>query len=103
MTYKQFITILDNYKSYSKIISQAEAVGLDLYEGKFATLVQIENIIETAFLSHYTQEGVDWIDWFIHENHYGYGGLDAYDEKKNPICYSYKSLYKYINKHHKLK
>jgi len=35
MTYEQFTTILDNYKSYSETISEAEDVGLDLYEGKF--------------------------------------------------------------------
>jgi hypothetical protein len=103
MTYEQFTTILDNYKSYSETISGAEDVGLDLYEGKFATVVQIEKILETVFLSHYTEEGWEWIDWFIYENEYGQRGMEAYDEEKNAICYSYKSLYNYINKHHKLK
>jgi hypothetical protein len=46
----------------------------------------------------YGEEGVDWFSWFCYENDYGQGGLEAWDENKNPICYSFESLWEYLEK-----
>lgn len=101
MTYEQFLSILNNYQQYNETISEAYDVGLDLLEGKFSTVSYVEKIVEQTFLSHYTEEGWDWIMWFVYENEYGQRGMEAYDADKNLICQSYQSLFEYIEENHK--
>jgi hypothetical protein len=75
--------------------------------------------------THYTNDGIEWVSWFIFENEWGetdrsklpvyrknesgvmeldlnYNGHAANDENGNPICYDIKSLWEYIEEHHKL-
>jgi len=101
MTYEQFVSILTNYKRYNEIISEAYDVGFDLYEGKFSIVSQMEQIVETCFLSHYTEEGWEWISWFTFENQYGQGGLEARDENGNLIFQSYRGAYEELEKNYK--
>jgi hypothetical protein len=92
-------------------------------EGKYDLTKPVKEMFETTILSHYDKNGLDWVEWFIYEFDYGekdwskvplyttdkdghavlvpdsendrYG---AHDEKGNPICYDYKSLWKYLEK-----
>jgi hypothetical protein len=102
MTYEQFVTILMNYKRYNEITSEAYDVGLDLLEGKYSIVSQMEQILETCFLSHYTEEGWEWISWFTFENEYGQGGLEARDENGNLIFQSFLDAYEELEKNYKL-
>ena len=76
--------------------------------------------------SHFTDEGVDWINWFIFENEWGQkdwslvptfdsvtGKMEdntdpmrkygAKDEKGEPICHSFESTYEFVKQYLKYK
>ena len=95
-------------------------------EGKFNMSDPSYNLLKLSLESHYSKEGIDWVEWFIFESDYGdkdwstlplytqeedgtmtkvletSNRCGAHDEEGNPICYSYKSLYKYLLKNHTL-
>lgn len=119
MTYDQFLKILNNYRSFSENASALYEIGFDLHEGKYSTVAQVEEMLETIIESHYGKEGVTWVMWFIYESDWGekdWSKNDCYNEKGeliykkgeprsgandndgNPICYSFESLYEYLEK-----
>ncbi len=78
--------------------------------------------------SHYDEEGIDWVNWFIFENDFGEKDWSKYktfkksneeifrsiagaekekfgarDADGNPIFYSIESTWEYLEKHHRLK
>jgi len=127
MIYENFLSILKSYKKFNKDINKLYSIGLDLMEGEFKLTPSVNKMLETTILSHYNKEGLEWVEWFIYESHYGkkdwsklpsysvdkdgnikwidkgknakYG---AFDENGNPICYSYKSLWEYLEKECKI-
>ena len=101
MNYEQFLLILDNYKTYCELISDAYDVGIDLLEGKFATNSYVEKMLELSITSHYGEMGWDWVSWFIYENDYGQRGLEARDEDGDLICQTHLDLYNYIETNHR--
>ena len=101
MNYEQFLLILDNYKTYCEVISDAYDVGIDLLEGKFATNSYVEKMLELSITSHYGEMGWDWVSWFIYENDYGQRGLEARDEDGDLICQTHLDLYNYIETNHR--
>jgi hypothetical protein len=124
MTYSEFLKVILTYKKLSEEISELYDMGFDLYEGKYKLMNHIESITTTVFESHYTKEGVEWIDWFIYEADYGmkdFSSAPSYEKNEdgefvlahqnreirwgatdkdgNVICYSYESLYEYIQQY----
>lgn len=99
MTYKQFLTVLLNYKQYNEIISEAHSMGIDLIQGKFSTIDNVEDILEASITSHYGEEGWEWVEWFIWENDYGQKGMEATHDGE-PICHSFESTYEYLQKYY---
>jgi hypothetical protein len=92
---------LKKYKAVSDNLSELRDLGFDFYEGKFPIMYDMEFIFNLTILSHYTQEGADWVSWFVYETNYGQKDMKGRDENKNPICYDVKSLHEYIEQHHK--
>jgi len=112
MKYKHFLQVLMTYKKISDELSELNSIGFDFFEGKYELSRWVEYIVDATFASHYDEDGVEWINWFIYENDFGQrisendeGELDhrAWDENGEPICYSYETLWNYVEKHHKLK
>jgi len=103
MNYEQFLLILDNYKAYCEVISDAYDVGIDLLEGKFATNSYVEKMLELSITSHYGEMGWDWVSWFIYENDYGHKGLEAWDVLYDGglICQTHEELHEYLEKNHR--
>ena len=127
MRLSNFIQLLQNYRKFNDDISNLHSMGFDLMEGQFQLTYPINNIFKTSLLAHYTQEGYEWVEWFVFENEYGlkdwstapgyrmkedgtseqvyekgerrYG---AHDENGNPICYSIESLWEYLEQNHKI-
>lgn len=99
MEYKQFLDLLMHHRRYSRTISDAYNVGIDLVEGKFSTTENIDNMLKIAIISHYGKEGWKWVQWFIYDNEYGQKGLEATSDGE-PICFSHESLYVYLEKHY---
>ena len=71
MKYEIFENLMNtNQKINSKIASLYD-VGVDLYESIYAVSDDVYQLFEQSMLIAYTQDGVDLISWFIHENQYG--------------------------------
>lgn len=125
MEYKSFLTLIMTYKKLSEEISELYDIGVDLLEGKYKILEKVGDMLNEAMKISYGEKGLDWVSWFIFENDYGqkdwskaaplysedgklikeagearYG---AHDENGNPICYSYESLWEYLEANHKSK
>lgn len=100
MQLKEFKKLLKIYKAFSDKLSQLHDLGFDFYEGKFELMSDAEKLFDTTIASHYNEEGVEWINWFIYENNYGKRKLEAKDGDEL-ICYDVKSLHEYIEKYHK--
>ena len=126
MTYEEFLKILMSFKKINEDISELYDIGFDFLEGKYRMSDNISLMFEATLESHFTDEGIDWINWFIFENDWGtkdwsklpslnevtgkieieedpvksYG---AKDEKGNPICFSFESTYEYVKQYLKHK
>ena len=94
MTYENFLKVILGLKEESERIDKLYKVGLDLVN--FSDPYHV--IIQTLLLEVYGEEGCDWISWFCYENDFGQKGHQAWDENKNPICYSFESLWEYVEK-----
>ena len=125
MTYEEFLNVLMSYKSLSEDFSELYGMGFDFMEGKYLLETKVERILNATLSSHYTEEGVDWITWFIYENEYGqkdWSRLPTYDletgklieknpmesygasdENGNPICFSFETTYEYVKQYLKHK
>lgn len=126
MTYEEFLGILMPYKKLNDEFSELYQMGFDFLEGKYLLEESISRIVDTALSSHYTVEGVDWINWFMFENEYGqrdWSKLPVYDAKTgkiiedadpmkaygakdengNPICYSFETTYEFVKQYLKNK
>jgi hypothetical protein len=121
MEYSDFLEELMIYKKINEELSELHEIGFDFYEGKYKISDKIEKMFLIFLRTHFTEEGVDWIVWFVFENEYGqkdwskiksfkfengksvendlnskYG---ARDENGNPICYSFESTWEYVKKY----
>jgi hypothetical protein len=128
MEYKKFAQMISALKDHEKKVRQAYKLGIDIIDVHEGLQVTIEMLLEEV----YGKDGVDWISWFRFESDYGKkdwskipvikktkdGKLEkvpheeqkhskhgAHDENGNPICYSVKSTWEYLeenyNKKHK--
>lgn len=119
MKLEHFEKILTEYRKSHTMIGELYDIGFDLMEGKYKLDESIYNLFIASLETHYTEDGIDWVTWFIFENEWGeneWGGLviddktfkhierkyPANDENGNPICYDIPSLWEYIETEHKL-
>jgi len=122
MTYETFSKILESYRKFDKNTLKYHSLGIDLGNGKYEIITQVETIFAESIESHYGKEGVEWVGWFIWESDWGnrdwskypsykldengkYVAVEkpegeekygAHDENGNPICYSIESLWEYL-------
>jgi hypothetical protein len=97
MTYENFLKIGLELQKQDRIVDNLYKNNVDLIE----FVDPYHRIISILITEIYGKEGYDWWSWFCHENDFGQGTLEAYDENKNPICYSWESLYEYLENNHK--
>lgn len=128
MTYEEFLSVLMPYKKLNEDFSELYQMGFDFLEGKYKLEENVSKMLDSILSSHYTEEGIDWINWFMFENEWGtkdwsliptydcdtgkliegdpkdpikiYG---ASDELGNPICHSFESTYEYTKQYLKTK
>lgn len=101
MLLNEFENLLERYKTFSDKISELHDLGFDFFEGKYPLMSDVEKLFDIMIATHYNEHGVDWINWFIYETDYGQKDMEGKDENGEPICYDIKSLYEYVEKHHK--
>jgi hypothetical protein len=92
MTYENFLKVILQLQKQDRIIDNLYKNNVDLIE--FVDPYYV--IIQTLMKEIYGEEGVDWFSWFCYENDFGTKGLEAWDENKNPICYSHETLWQYL-------
>jgi len=115
------------YKMLSEDFSQLHSIGIDFFEGKYKLSELSYSLFLSAFESHYTKEGIEWIDWFVFEADWGQKDFSksptyvynkdgtitteeqsdeskwgARDSDGNPIAYSFESLWELLEKDYKL-
>lgn len=92
MTYERFLKVTLSIKKQDEIISDLYKQKVDLIDFVDPYHVIILELIQEI----YGEEGYDWWSWFCYENDFGQKGLEAFDENKNPICYSFESLWEFL-------
>lgn len=92
MTYDRFLKIGLELQKVQRVSNKLYDNGMDL-----TTFTNPYYTIISELLSEvYGDMGRDWFTWFCYENDFGAAGLTTYDKKGKEICYSFKSLYEYI-------
>jgi hypothetical protein len=118
MNYKNFLEILLTYQKFQRQTSELYDMGFDFFEGKYDLCDTVYTMFQSTINTLFKKEGVEWIEWFIHENEWGIkdwseyksfednGALanpknvyGAFDENGNPICYSFESLWEYVKQY----
>lgn len=120
MTYERFLKVLLGRK---KVDEDTSRLYLEFGIQLDSITDQYHKIIDELLEEAYGKEGADWINWFSYESDYGtkdwsrsplYArnsegemvkikeageiGHGAHDENGNPICYSFESLWEYLEK-----
>lgn len=120
MTYQNFLEVILEQRRMEREVSKAYDMKIDLMD-----FVDAYSSITRVLLTEiYGKEGYDWYSWFCWESDYGekdwssvtkvgmnpdgsYVQLEqtemthgATDEKNNPICYSFESLWEYLEANH---
>ncbi len=126
MKYPNFLNSMLTYKKLSEDLSELHSIGIDFFEGKYKLSELSYSLFQSSFKSHYTEEGIEWIDWFIFEADWGqkdfsktpvyipdHNGDFTRPDLKEPrwgaqkdgkaIAYSYQSLWELLEEDYKLK
>jgi len=101
MNKEQFVEILNKIKLLEEQQDEYYKFGIDLMESQYPILGTSYEIIDLFFKSHYTEFGIDWINWFMYENDFGEAGMEATSDDEL-ICQTVEDLYDYI-KQYKIK
>lgn len=124
MTYENFLKVILGQQLLDKKIEEAYKLKIDLID----FVDGYHEIISTLIKETYGEEGYDWYSWFCYENDYGHKDwstapsytenekgeavlehkagevrFGAHDEAGNPICYSFESLWEYLEANCKTK
>jgi hypothetical protein len=96
MTLETFTKLLDNYtEAYSKSMAVSQlGINLDEYSEIFQKNTEL--LLNEVF----TEEGIEWIFWFLYEKDYIEGALKedmkAWDEHDQEICQDAPRLYRFL-------
>jgi hypothetical protein len=94
MTYETFLQVTLELQKQDHIIDNLYKNNVDLLE----FVDPYHKIITLLIEEVYGKEGIDWWSWFCYENDFGQKGLEAWDKDGTPICYSFESLWEYLEK-----
>ena len=126
MKLEHFEKIMKNYRESCNMVSELYDIGFNLLDGKYNLSYHLDRLFILSLETHYTDDGIDWVTWFIYENEWGEkdwnkvplykrnkdgvselveepSRVGATDEYDNPICYDIPSLWEYIEENHKIK
>ena len=94
MTYEKFLKIITEIEKQDNIVSALYDLKVDLIDWTDP----YSSIIGELLKEIYGEEGYDWFSWYCYERDFGSKEVGAWDENKNPICYSHESLWEHIEK-----
>ncbi len=96
MTYETFLKITLALQKTDRELHELYKKRVDLLD----FVDPYHDIIALLIREVYGEEGADWYSWFCYENDFGQKGMGAWDENKNPICYSFESTWEYLEKNY---
>ena len=124
MTYDRFLKVALGLQKIERVTQTLYDNGMDIIN----FVDPYHTIINELIKEIYGEEGYDWFSWFCYENEFGQKDwstapsykikedgteelvhkegevrFGAYDEEGNPICYSFESLYEYLESNYKIK
>ena len=81
MNKELFKEIINEIEELNLYYDEYYRFGLDLFRGN-CPVAELHSKLTSLFLkSIYTEEGLDWIEWFMYENDFGKSGLEAFDNE----------------------
>lgn len=121
MEYEDFLGILMPYKKLMEDFTELYSMGFNFMDGKYELENNVAKIFDATLNSHFTEEGVEWVCWFVYENDWGekdWSKIPTWDEKTGklidrdpveaygakdengkPICYSFGSTWELVKNH----
>lgn len=95
MKFEKFKKILDLQAGHHKRMHDLYNLKVDVLD----TFDELEKVVEILWGEILTEEGADWLSWFLYEKDYVYGNLredlKAWDGEKE-ICNDLEGLYSYL-------
>jgi hypothetical protein len=96
MEFEKFKEIVDLQVEHHKRLHSLYDLKVDLLD----TFDELERVVEILWGEILTDEGADWLSWFLYEKDYVSGNLredlDAWDGEKK-ICNDLEGLYQYLS------
>jgi len=101
MKLKKFKRVFELHKENDKFLDDSsDILGVDM--GESVPVTSFWQMIDLFWSIEYTEEGIDWINWFMFERSDD-EGPHAWDENKKPILNDLEELWEYIEENYKLK
>lgn len=94
MEFNKFKSILEKLKKMNTKTNTLYSLGVNIIEYTDG----YESVISKLLTEYYTEEGYDWISWYLYEK-FPPGSkeeLKAYDKDGNEICNDYESLWEVV-------
>lgn len=97
---------LENFKKLIELLKEADVQVDNAYKAKI-DLIDFTDvysaIITNLILEIYGEEGSDWFSWWVYENNFGTGSLEAYDENNKVILKTIEELWEFLEEKRKIK
>lgn len=99
MVKDNFIKVVSSLDAINSRCYELSNMGIDIADSDVVT--NAENIAMAIFKENYTDEGVDWIMWWIYERSVD-PDIKAYDKEGEEILSTLDELYDYVESFHKI-
>ena len=94
-----FIEAVNSLEAINSRCFKLSEMGIDIADSDIVS--NAECIAMAIFKENYTDEGIDWIMWWVYEKA-GDPDIKAYDEKGKEIISTLDELYEYVESSYKI-
>jgi len=97
---------LEKFKNLIELLKEADVQVDGAYKAK-VDLIEFTDvysaIITNLILEIYGEEGGDWFSWFVYENNFGEGPLEAYSKDGEVILKTIDEMWEFLEEKRKIK
>lgn len=97
---------LEKFKNLIELLKEADVQVDGAYKAK-VDLIEFTDvysaIITNLILEIYGEEGGDWFSWFVYENNFGEGPLEAYNKDGEVILKTIDEMWEFLEEKRKVK